>query len=150
VVLLIPTFGTGFAARDANVGIGTLVPASAAPHLPRQALIDAHGGGGFSFADMSHRGSLLCLPDGIWAWSVKTAEQLTEQALAPILDCASRLDFFILGTGNSPWIVPEALRAKFREVHVSLDAMTTGPAVRTYNVMLMEGRRVAAGLIAIE
>ena len=40
------------------------------PHLPRQALIDAHGGGGFRFAGMSHRGSLLCLPDGIWAWPV--------------------------------------------------------------------------------
>jgi uncharacterized protein len=31
--------------------------------------------GGFAFADMSHRGSLLCLPDAIWAWPVtKTAE----------------------------------------------------------------------------
>jgi uncharacterized protein len=39
---------------------------------------------------------------------------------------------------------------RFREAHVSLDAATTGPAVRTYNVMLMEGRRVGAGLIAIE
>jgi uncharacterized protein len=42
------------------------------------------------------------------------------------------------------------LRARFREVHVSFDTMTTGPAVRTYNVMLMEGRRIGAGLIAIE
>jgi uncharacterized protein len=42
------------------------------------------------------------------------------------------------------------LRAKFHDAHIALDAMTTGPAVRTYNVMLMEGRRVGAGLIAIE
>ena len=40
------------------------------PHLPRQALIDTHGNGGFRFAGMSHRGSLLCLPDGIWAWPI--------------------------------------------------------------------------------
>ncbi len=39
---------------------------------------------------------------------------------------------------------------RFREAHVSVDAMTTGPAVRTYNVMLMENRRVGAGLIAVE
>ena len=45
-------------------------PLVEAPHLPRQALIDAHGGGGFRFAGMSHRGSLLCLPDGIWPWPV--------------------------------------------------------------------------------
>jgi uncharacterized protein len=63
---------------------------------------------------------------------------------------ASDLDFFIVGTGAAPWIVPEPLRGRFREAHISVDAMTTGPAVRTYNVMLMEGRRVGAGLIAID
>ena len=120
-----------------------------APHLPRQALIDAHGSGGFRFAGLSHRGSLLCLPDGIWAWPVAAASELTEAALAPALARAGDLDFFILGTGDAPWIVPEALRMLFREARVSLDAMATGPAVRTYNVMLMESRRVGAGLIAI-
>ena len=44
-----------------------------APHLPRSAPIEAYGKGGFAFADMSHRGSLLCLPDAIWAWPVTQA-----------------------------------------------------------------------------
>ena len=70
-----------------------------APHLPRQALIDAHGGGGFRFAGMSHRGSLLCLPDGIWAWPVATPEAVTDDALSMVFDRAGNLDFFILGTG---------------------------------------------------
>jgi len=120
-----------------------------ARHLPRQALIDAHGGGGFRFADMSHRGSLLCLPDGIWAWPVAAAAALTEDALAPVFARAGDLDFFILGAGAEPWVMPQALRTRFRDSHLSVDTMTTGPAVRTYNVMLMEGRRVGAGLIAI-
>ena len=121
-----------------------------APHLPRQALIDAHGGGGFRFAGMSHRGSLLCLPRGIWAWPVVTPDDLTEAALARVFDCAEDLDFFILGTGAAPWTMPEPLRARFRDAHIAVDAMTTGPAVRTYNVMLMESRRVGAGLIAVD
>ena len=120
-----------------------------APHLPRQELIDAHGGGGFRFAGMSHRGSLLCLPDGIWAWPVESCAALTDESLALVFDRAGGLDFFILGTGAAPWAAPEPLRARFREAHISFDAMTTGPAVRTYNVMLMEGRRVGAGLIAV-
>ena len=120
------------------------------PHLPRQVLIDAHGGGGFRFGGMSHRGSLLCLPDGIWAWRLATPVGLNEDALAPVLARAGDLDFFILGTGAEPWILPEALRARFREARMSIDTMTTGPAVRTYNVMLMESRRVGAGLIAID
>ncbi len=121
-----------------------------APHLPRQALIDAHGGGGFRFADMSHRGSLLCLPDGLWAWPVTAPAEINGATLAHVLARLEALDFFIIGTGNSPWIVPERLRMRFRDAHVSVDSMTTGPAVRTYNVMLMENRRVGAGLIAVE
>jgi len=119
-------------------------------HLPRQTLIDAHGGGGFRFAGMSHRGSLLSLPDGIWAWPVETPAALTDEALALVFARAGDLDFFILGTGGGPWIVPEVLRSRFRATQISLDAMTTGAAVRTYNVMLMESRRVGVGLIAVD
>ncbi len=123
---------------------------AAGRHLPRPALIDAHGGGGFRFAGMSHRGSLLCLPDGIWAWPVASADAITEETLSLVFARAAVLDFFVLGTGNVPWIMPEALRLRFRDAHVSVDTMTTGAAVRTYNVMLMENRRVGAGLIAVE
>ena len=121
-----------------------------APHLPHQAPIEAHGGGGFRFAGMSHRGSLLCLPDGLWAWALATPTELTEELLSLVFARADQLDFFILGTGNMPWLMPNALRTHFRDAHISVDTMTTGPAVRTYNVMLMEGRRVGAGLIAIQ
>jgi len=119
------------------------------PHLPRQALIEAHGGGGFRFGGMSHRGSLLCLPDGIWAWPVSASNELTDDAFALVFARLDALDFFILGTGDAPWIAPASLRTPFRDAHVSFDPMTTGPAVRTYNVLLMEGRRVGAGLIAV-
>jgi uncharacterized protein len=120
------------------------------PHLPRQTVINSHGEGGFRFAGMSHRGSLLCLPDGIWAWPVAKVEDLTQDALALVFDRVGALDFFILGTGSAPWTMPPSLRERFRDAHISLDTMMTGPAVRTYNVMLMESRRVGAGLIAID
>ena len=119
------------------------------PHLPRQALIDSHEHGGFRFGGMSHRGSLLCLPDGIWAWPVATIAAVTAAALAQVFARSGNLDFFILGAGSEPWIAPEPLRARFRAAQISLDVMTTGAAVRTYNVMLMESRRVGAGLIAV-
>ena len=120
-----------------------------APHLPHQAPIEAHGGGGFRFAGMSHRGSLLCLPDGLWAWALAAPAELTDDLLALVFARADQLDFFILGTGNMPWLMPDALRTRFHDAHISVDTMTTGPALRTYNVMQMEGRRVGAGLIAI-
>ena len=120
------------------------------PHLPRQALIDAHGAGGFRFAGLSHRGSLLCLPDGIWAWSVAVPAEVTVESLELVFDRAESLDFFIIGTGVGSWLMPPPLRTRFHDAQISVDVMTTGPAVRTYNVMLMENRRVGAALIAIE
>jgi len=126
------------------------VERASVPHYPGSALIDAYGNGGFRFAGMSHRGSLLCLPDGIWGWPVASPGELSEHALAPILEQAAELDFVVIGVGRDLWVMPDALRQRFREAHLSADAMTTGAAVRTYNVLLAERRRVAAGLIAVD
>jgi uncharacterized protein len=120
-----------------------------APHLPRSAPIEAYGKGGFAFADMSHRGSLLCLPDAIWAWPVSKAEDIDRAALARVFAAAAGIDTLIIGTGTDVWLPPPALREALRAVKVVLDAMQTGPAVRTYNIMIGERRRVAAALIAV-
>jgi uncharacterized protein len=120
-----------------------------APHLPQPAPIDAYGDGGFRFGGMSHRGSLLCFPDGIWAWPVGDAKQLNEDALAGVFDRARTLDFFLIGAGRDPWLMPDALRQRFRDLSLSVDTMPTGAAVRTYNILLAENRRVGAGLIAV-
>jgi uncharacterized protein len=120
-----------------------------APHLPRSAPIDAYGKGGFAFADMSHRGSLLCLPDGIWAWPVTRAADIDDYSLARVFATANLIDTLIVGTGTDVWIAPNRLREALRAVHVGLDAMQTGPAIRTYNIMVGERRRVAAALIAV-
>jgi uncharacterized protein len=117
------------------------------PHLPYSAPIDAYGDGGFRFAGMSHRGSLMCLPDGIWAWPVAAPQAVTAETLALVFAHATSLDLFILGTGRDPWIVSQALRDRFREHALKWEAMPTSAAIRTYNVLLAEGRRVAAGLI---
>jgi uncharacterized protein len=120
-----------------------------APHLPRAASIEAYGNGGFRFGGMSHRGSLLCFPDGIWAWPVNDVSELSEGALSPVFDRAERLDFFLIGAGRDPWVLPDGLRQRFRDISLSVDTMATSAAVRTYNILLAENRRVGAGLIAV-
>ena len=120
------------------------------PHLPQQVVIDAHGEGGFRFGGMSHRGSLLCLPDGIWAWPVTSITELTEAALAPVFERAQALDLFLIGAGRDPYALPAPLRARFRALSISVDCLGTGPAAQTYNILLGEKRRVGAGLIAVE
>jgi uncharacterized protein len=123
---------------------------SDAPHLPQPAPIDAYGNGGFRFAGMSHRGSLLCFPDGIWAWPVRSVVELSEAALDPIFLRAGAIDLFLVGAGRDPWVLPPPLRALFRACSISVDVMTTGAAVRTYNILLAENRRAGVGLIAVD
>ena len=127
----------------------TMSAPSDAPHLPRSALIEAYGKGGFAFAEMSHRGSLLCLPDAIWAWPVTRPEEIDEASLARVFAAANGIDTLIIGTGTDVWLAPPALRNALRRVSVVLDPMQTGPAIRTYNIMIGERRRVAAALIAV-
>jgi uncharacterized protein len=126
-----------------------MTKSSDAPHLPRSAPIEAYGKGGFAFADMSHRGSLLCLPDAIWAWPVTTPQQIDEYSLRRVFEAANAIDTLIVGSGNEVWVPPKHLRDALRAVRVVLDPMQTGPAIRTYNIMLGERRRVAAALIAV-
>jgi uncharacterized protein len=121
-----------------------------APHLPYPVSIDAYGNGGFRFSIMSHRGSLLCLPDGIWAWPVKAVSEINEAALAPVFERADVLDLFLIGGGRDPFALPEPLRARFRALSITVDCLGTGPAAQTYNILLGEKRRVGAGLIAVE
>ncbi|WP_375415411.1 Mth938-like domain-containing protein [uncultured Bradyrhizobium sp.] len=126
------------------------MPASSdAPHLPRSAPIEAYGNGGFAFADMSHRGSLLCLPDAIWAWPVARPDDIDEGSLQRVIANAAVIDTLIVGTGTDVWRPPSPLRDRLRKAGVVIDAMQTGPAIRTYNIMIGERRRVAAALIAV-
>ena len=124
--------------------------ADSRPHLPRLSPIEGFGKGGFHFAGMSHRGSLLCLPSGIWAWPVTRAEDINETSLAQVFEAAADIRLFLIGAGGAPWVIPEALHSRFHASKISVEITRTGTAVSTYNILLGEGRRVAAGLIAVD
>lgn len=119
-------------------------------HFPGRAPIDAYGNGGFRFADMSHRGSILCLPSGIHGWNPVTPPVLSRGDLELVLEQASDIEILLVGTGMDLRRIPEEVRAVLRAHRISSDPMSTGAAVRTYNVLLAEDRAVAAALIAVD
>lgn len=118
--------------------------------LPGRHQLDAFGGGGFRFAEMSHRGSVLATPSGIRIWPVTRFAEVTLESLQPVLDEADTIDFLLIGTGAEIAFIPAVLRERFREAGITVEGMATGPAARTYNVLVAEDRRVAAALIAVE
>jgi len=117
---------------------------------PRQTPIDAYGNGGFRFAGMSHRGSLVCVPSGIYGWHVTRPEDISAESLAMVLGEADAVSFLMLGTGANQVFPSSAVMAALAEAGLGLEVMDTGAACRTYNVLLAEDRKVAAALIAIE
>lgn len=119
-------------------------------HFPRRVGIDAYGNGGFRFAEMSHKGSLLCLPSGMHAWEVSGPAGLTLESLRDVLDQADNFDVLLIGLGTDIVALDPAIRTAFRERKVIVEATQTGGAIRTYNVLLAEDRAVAAALIAVE
>jgi uncharacterized protein len=120
------------------------------PHYPRQVGIDAYGNGGFRFAGVSHRGSLLCLPKGMFAWDVSAVAEITAETLAPVFAVADDIDVLLIGLGPDIAAIPRELRDALRERKVIVEAVNTGSAIRTYNVLLAEERAVAAALIAVD
>ena len=118
--------------------------------FPGRAPIEAYGNGGFRFAEMSHRGSILALPSGIESWAVPDAAGMTAEAVSRLVEEAGQIDILLMGTGHDLIPLPRATRVMLEAAGLFPDLMATGAAVRTYNVLLSEGRQVAAALIAVE
>jgi uncharacterized protein len=118
--------------------------------VPGRYSLDAIGAGGFRFAEMSHKGSIIVTPGGIRIWPVVRFSEVTIESLQPVLDEADAVDFLLIGTGADIAFIPPALRDPLKQAGITVEGMATGPAARTYNVLVAEDRRVAAALIAIE
>ncbi len=118
-------------------------------HFPGRAPIDSYGNGGFRFAGMSHRGSLLCIPSGIYGWPGPAGLAIDVESLDKVFAEAGEIEVLLLGNGVELKPVPSPLRARCRELGIIAEPMSTGAAVRTYNVLLAEGRAVAAALLAV-
>ena len=119
-------------------------------HFPGRAPIDAYGNGGFRFADMSHRGAILCLPSGIHGWEPHDPSALGRDDFERVFQQTDGIEILLVGTGRELRPLPPQLLQAFREVGISADPMSTGAAVRTYNVLLAEDRAVAAALVAVD
>lgn len=112
--------------------------------------VQGYGNGGFRFQGAFKPGSLLLLPSGPIPWSAVTMADLSEDSMAPLLALGGEVDLVILGTGDTLEFPPAGLTQRFSEIGIGLEPMATGPACRTYNVLLAEERRLAGALLAVE
>jgi len=123
------------------------------PFVPGRHAIEAYGGGGFRFAGMSHVGSILATPRGISALAAASIAEVGDEALAPLIAelemAPGTVDLLVIGVGASPARLSETLIGRLRTLGLRCDTIATCPAAHFYNVLVEEGRRVAALLIAV-
>lgn len=123
---------------------------NASPMAPAaRKLIERYGNGGFRVSGEALTGSILVLNDRVLPWPVDQIGALSVDSLQPIIDAKPSIEILLLGCGPRIAFIPPDLRKALRAAGVVIEALDTGAACRTYNVLLAEERRVAAALIAV-
>jgi uncharacterized protein len=114
-------------------------------------IIESYGDLRFRVTGVLHQGSILVFPDRTEIWSLSTIDGLTVESLVRVRDAGASgsVDLLLIGCGLRMALIPKDLRATLRAAGVVIEAMDTGAACRTYNVLAAEGRRVAAALIGV-
>lgn len=120
-----------------------------APDPAQVQLIRSYGPGRFLISEREWRQPVLVTPTVTTAWNVARAEELTLESLAALKAAPVPTELLVLGCGARAIFVPPDLRAVLKAAGLALEVVDTGSACRIYNVLLAEGRRVAAALIPL-
>ncbi len=121
------------------------------PVVPQgRQVVESYGGGRFRISGTVWTGSVLLRPAAASAWPVAHFRELTLESLMPLAESGDVPEILLIGCGSRTEFLPRPLREAIRAEGMVADAMDTGAACRTYNVLMAEDRRVAAALIAVE
>lgn len=112
-------------------------------------VVESYGDWQFKVSGQQFQGSVLVFPERSEPWPVSDFDSLSYESLLPVVETGN-IDVLLIGCGPRMLMVPAELRKALRAKGVSIEPMDTGAASRSYNVLLAEGRAVAAALIAIE
>ncbi len=113
-------------------------------------LINSYGNGGFRISGRRHDGSVLVLTDRVVPLAVTHVSELAVSQIAAELEAGTPPQILLIGCGPSIAPLADEVRSGMKDRGIAVEAMDTGAACRTYNVLLAEDRRVAAALIAID
>ena len=107
--------------------------------------ITGYGTGYVSVDEKRLTRSFILTPERlITDWSPQTVTELDEAALETV--ARLRPSIVLLGTGAEQCFPPPSLIAPMLGKGIGIEVMTTAAACRTYNILVAEGRHVAAGL----
>ncbi len=113
-----------------------------------RSVIQSYGEGRFRISGTVFAGSVIVLADAVLAWPDGDAGSVSLEGLAPVVDADPAVEILLVGTGDAMRPLDRDLKAALGRIGIVADAMDTGAACRTFNVLAGEDRRVAAALTA--
>lgn len=113
-------------------------------------LVESYGDGGFRLLGRRVQGGVLVLATGFYPIEAKTTQDLSAADFELGFSAEEKPELVLIGTGEKMQLVPSALRQALEAAGIGYDVMDTGAAARTYNVLLIEGRRVSALLLPVD
>lgn len=120
------------------------------PQAPEgRQIIQGYGDGRFRISGVLHEGGVIVFPDRTLAWSVASVSDITPKSLAAVFAHRPEVEILLLGCGARMVPVPFDLHRSVREQGATIDPMDTGAACRTFNLLMLEDRRVAAALMPV-
>lgn len=120
------------------------------PLIPQgRQIIQSYSPEGFKVNGVVHKRAVIVLPEVTLDWNQDSFEELKEQSFSPLVDKAGQLDVVLLGTGKQMQLFSPVLKNALKAKGLQVEAMDSGAACRTYNVLMAEGRRVAAALLPV-
>lgn len=104
--------------------------------------VEGYGPGFFRVGGHVLRGACLITP-----WDAGSWGGLSDTATP--LSLTGRIDVLLLGMGAEIGHAPRAFRDGLEAAGIGVEVMSSPAACRTYNVLLGEGRRIAAALLPV-
>lgn len=118
-------------------------------HLDRFDGLNAFSGYGDGYVLVNQRRhirSLVVLPDRlIDPWAPRSAGEVAPESFAELVPLP--LEIVLVGTGDRMHLLHPRLYAALASRRIGVEVMDTRAACRTYNILLAEGRKVAAALV---
>lgn len=120
------------------------------PRIPAdRQVINAYGDGGFRISGKHWTESVLVFPGQTLPWGIADISAISTASLEPAFSMVPAVELLLIGSGPNMVFIDKALRGEIRTRGLVIEPLDTGAACRTYNLLMGEGRRVAAALIPV-
>jgi uncharacterized protein len=107
----------------------------------KNSVIQSYGANGFKISGTHYQGAVLVTPTKVVPWDKAALDSISARDLNEEI---KKCDVLFIGTGKEMQHLSPQQRDEFKNNKINVETMDTGAACRTFNVLMSDGRNIAA------